>query len=350
MTEKILVAVAWPYVNGPPHLGHIAGNTLPADIFARFHRMIGNDVLMVSGSDQHGTPVALKAKEENVHPSSIAEKYHAIWKEMNQKMGFTFDIYTKTGTENHKQVVQNLFLKIKENGFLTEKISEQPYSERLNMFMPDRYVIGTCNKCHKETRGDQCETCNITLDTKDLENIKSAIDGSPLILKETTHMYLKLSSFDKNLKDWVDKQKHWKPSVRNHTLGMIEKGLMDRAITRDIEWGVPVPIPTYEKKRIYVWFEAVIGYLSASIEWSKSKNNFSRDNNAWKTWWENPKAKHYYFQGKDNIPFHTIIWPVMLMATGKKNLPYDVVANEYLNFAGKQFSKSKKWKIPFVFR
>ena len=177
MSEKILVAVAWPYVNGPPHLGHIAGNTLPADIFARFNRMIGNDVLMVSGSDQHGTPVALKAKEENVHPREISEKYHAIWSIMNEKMGFTFDLYTKTGTENHKNVVQELFLKIKENGFLSEKDSEQPFSESLKMFMSDRYVLGTCKKCKNEARGDQCETCNITIDPKDLENIKSAIDG-----------------------------------------------------------------------------------------------------------------------------------------------------------------------------
>jgi methionyl-tRNA synthetase len=345
LSEKILVAVAWPYVNGPPHLGHIAGNTLPADIFARFHRMIGNEVLMVSGSDQHGTPVALKAKEENVHPSKIAEKYHSIWSEMNNKMGFTFDLYTKTGTENHKIVVQELFLKIKENGFLTEKESKQPYSASLKMFMSDRYVLGTCKTCKNEARGDQCETCNITLDPKDLENIRSAIDGSPLTFKKTTHMYLELSKFQKKLKNWVENQNHWRLSVRNHTLGMIERGLIDRAITRDIEWGIPVPLPKYENKRIYVWFEAVTGYLSASIEWSKSEKNNSSDQNAWKTWWENPKAKHYYFQGKDNVPFHTIIWPTMLMASGNKNLPYDVAANEYLNFGGKQFSKSKKWAV-----
>jgi len=345
LSEKILVAVAWPYVNGPPHLGHIAGNTLPADIFARFNRMIGNDVLMVSGSDQHGTPVALKAKEENVHPREISEKYHAIWSIMNEKMGFTFDLYTKTGTENHKNVVQELFLKIKENGFLSEKDSEQPFSESLKMFMSDRYVLGTCKKCKNEARGDQCETCNITIDPKDLENIKSAIDGSPLIFKQTTHIYLELSKFQKKLKNWVEKQKHWRTSVKNHTLGMIEKGLIDRAITRDIEWGIPVPLTNYDKKRIYVWFEAVTGYLSASIEWSNSEKNSSGNQEAWRTWWENPDAKHYYFQGKDNVPFHTIIWPTMLMASGKKNLPYDVAANEYLNFGGKQFSKSKKWAV-----
>ena len=345
MSEKILVAVAWPYVNGPPHLGHIAGNTLPADIFARFNRMIGNDVLMVSGSDQHGTPVALKAKEENVHPREISEKYHAIWSIMNEKMGFTFDLYTKTGTENHKNVVQELFLKIIENGFLSEKDSEQPFSESLKMFMSDRYVLGTCKKCKNEARGDQCETCNITIDPKDLENIKSAIDGSPLIFKQTTHIYLELSKFQKKLKNWVEKQKHWRTSVKNHTLGMIEKGLIDRAITRDIEWGIPVPLTNYDKKRIYVWFEAVTGYLSASIEWSNSEKNSSGNQEAWRTWWENPDAKHYYFQGKDNVPFHTIIWPTMLMASGKKNLPYDVAANEYLNFGGKQFSKSKKWAV-----
>ncbi len=345
MSKKILVAVAWPYVNGPPHLGHIAGNTLPADIFARFQRMIGNDVLMVSGSDQHGTPVALKAKEENVHPREISEKYHSIWNKMNEKMGFSFDLYTKTGTENHKEVVQELFLTIKKNGFLSERNSEQPFSESLKMFMSDRYVLGTCKKCKNEARGDQCETCNITIDPKDLDDIKSAIDGSPLIFKETTHIYLELSKFQKKLKSWVEKQEHWRTSVRNHTLGMIEKGLLDRAITRDIEWGIPVPLTNYDKKRIYVWFEAVTGYLSASIEWSNSEKNNSGDKENWKTWWENPNAKHYYFQGKDNVPFHTIIWPTMLMASGNKNLPYDVAANEYLNFGGKQFSKSKKWAV-----
>jgi len=343
--ENILVCVAWPYVNGPPHLGHIAGNNLPADIFARFHRMLGNNVLMVSGSDQHGTPVTLRAKEENVSPSEIAEKFHDIWKQTFEDLDFSFDLYTKTGTENHSKVVQNIFTTLLKKKYLTEKISKQPYSEEADMFLSDRYILGDCPWCQKKTRGDQCEGCGKNLDPGELTNLESALDGSKLILRETKHMYLKLSDFQNDLENWISEKTFWKPSVKNQTIGFLKKGLIDRAITRDIDWGVDVPLEGYTEKKIYVWFEAVLGYLSASIEWAKSSHNKSGNPEKWKEWWSNKDAKHFYFQGKDNIPFHAIILPSILLGVGDLNLPYDVVANEYLNFSGKQFSKSNNWAV-----
>ena len=344
-SKNILVCVAWPYVNGEPHLGHIAGNNLPADIFARFNRMIGNNVLMVSGSDQHGTPVTLRAREENTSPKEISEKYHKIWEKAFIDLDFSFDLYTKTGTKNHSDVVKKIFNSLLNNKFLTEKISEQPYSETASMFLSDRYIIGDCPNCNFRTKGDQCENCGKDFEAKELKNLESSIDGSKLIFKRTKHMYLELSKFQKELEEWIKEKTYWKSAVRNQSLGFIQKGLIDRAITRDIDWGVEVPLDSYSDKRIYVWFEAVIGYLSASIEWANSDNNKSKDNEIWKEWWINPESKHFYFQGKDNIPFHTIILPSILLGSGSYNLPYDVVANEYLNFSGKQFSKSKNWAV-----
>ena len=343
--ENILVCVAWPYVNGEPHLGHIAGNNLPADIFARYHRMVGNNVLMVSGSDQHGTPVTIRAKEENTTPREISEKYHNVWSETFKDLDFSFDLYTKTGTENHKEVVQKLFNLLNEKGYLQEKVSKQPYSEESEMFLSDRYIEGDCPHCPSRTKGDQCDNCGKDFEPIDLKNLISTIDNSKVTFKETNHIYLKLPEFQEDLNKWIKSKSYWKPAVKNQSLGFLSKGLIDRAITRDIDWGVEVPIKNYEKKRIYVWFEAVIGYLSASIEWAESDKNISNNKDIWKEWWQNPESKHFYFQGKDNIPFHTIILPAILMGSGEYNLPYDVVANEYLNFSGKQFSKSKNWAV-----
>ena len=343
--KNILVCVAWPYVNGEPHLGHIAGNNLPADIFARYHRMVGNNVLMVSGSDQHGTPVTIRAKEENTTPREISEKYHRVWSETFKDLDFSFDLYTKTGTENHKEVVQKLFNLLNEKGYLQEKVSKQPYSEESEMFLSDRYIEGDCPHCPSRTKGDQCDNCGKDFEPIDLKNLISTIDNSKVTFKETNHIYLKLPEFQEDLNKWIKSKSYWKPAVKNQSLGFLSKGLIDRAITRDIDWGVEVPIKNYEKKRIYVWFEAVIGYLSASIEWAESDKNISNNKDIWKEWWQNPESKHFYFQGKDNIPFHTIILPAILMGSGEYNLPYDVVANEYLNFSGKQFSKSKNWAV-----
>ena len=324
-------------MNGEPHLGHIAGVNIPADIFARYHRVAGNDVVMVSGSDMHGTPTTLRALDENVSPESIATHYHGIWSDCLERMGISYDLYTHTHTDNHREVVQDMFSRLYEKGYIYEASQTMPYSETEQRFLSDRFVEGVCPHCSSENaRGDQCESCGRTLDPSDLINIRSKRDGSALVFKETKHLFLRLSGFQSTLEKWLEGKSSWRPTVRNQTLGMLTDGLRDRAITRDIEWGVPVPIEGYDSKRVYVWFEAVIGYLSATIEWSRRNG----EQDAWKRFWMDNDAETYYFQGKDNIPFHTIIWPAMLTGYGGINLPTDVSANEFLNL-GEKFSKSR---------
>lgn len=350
MPRKILVAVAWPYVNGEPHLGHIAGMNVPADIFARYHRIIGNEVAMVSGSDMHGTPTALKAAEEGVSPEVIATRYHNIWNKALNDMSFSYDLYTHTHTDRHIEVAQELFTKLLENGHLVEAIQSMPFSETEQRFLSDRFVEGACPHCgHESARGDQCDNCDRTLDPIDLINIRSKRDGSTPVFKDTTHYMLKLGDFQEKLEKWVTGQDDWRANVRNQTLGMLREGLHDRAITRDIDWGVPVPIKGWESKRIYVWFEAVIGYLSATRAWAEQNGT----PNEWKKFWVDPEGESYYFQGKDNVSFHTIMLPSILMGCGDLNLPTDVVANEYLNIGGSDFSKSTGnaiWVTDFLSR
>jgi len=338
LPRKILVAVAWPYVNGEPHLGHIAGMNVPADIFARFHRIVGNEVVMVSGSDMHGTPTTLKAADEGVSPEVIATRYHEIWSKALEDMSFSYDLYTHTHTDRHREVTQELFTKLKENGHLVEATQSMPFSETEQRFLSDRFVIGTCPHCASDSaRGDQCDNCGRTLDPIDLINIRSSRDGSTPIFKNTTHQMLKLGDFQNALEEWVKDKDDWRQNVRNQTLGILREGLHDRAITRDIDWGVPVPLEGYESKRIYVWFEAVIGYLSATRSWAEQQGT----PDAWKKWWVEPDGESYYFQGKDNVSFHTIMLPAILLGSGKLNMPTDVVANEYLNLGGIDFSKSR---------
>ncbi len=337
MPRKILVAVAWPYVNGEPHLGHIAGMNVPADIFARFHRIIGNEVAMVSGSDMHGTPTALKAAEEGVSPEVIATRYHEIWSKALSDMSFSYDLYTHTHTDRHIEIAQELFTKLKEIGHLVEDTQSMPFSETEQRFLSDRFVEGTCPHCgHESARGDQCDNCGRTLDPIDLINIRSKRDGSTPVFKDTTHLMLKLGDFQEQLEEWVSEKSDWRANVRNQTLGMLREGLHNRAMTRDIDWGVPVPVEGYESKRIYVWFEAVIGYLSATRAWAEQRGTPDE----WKKFWVEPDGESYYFQGKDNVSFHTIILPSILLGSGGLNLPTDVVANEYLTFGGADFSKS----------
>ena len=350
MPRKILVAVAWPYVNGEPHLGHIAGMVVPADIFARFHRIIGNEVAMVSGSDMHGTPTALKAAEEGVAPEVVAMRYHEIWSKALSDMSFAYDLYTHTHTDRHSEVVQELFTTLREKGHLVEATQSMPFSETEQRFLSDRFVEGTCPHCgHESARGDQCDNCNRTLDPIDLINIRSKRDGSTPVFKDTTHQMLKLGDFQKQLEEWVTGKDEWRPNVRNQTLGMLREGLHDRAITRDIEWGVEVPIEGWESKRIYVWFEAVLGYLSAARAWGEQQGKPDE----WKKFWVHPDGESYYFQGKDNVSFHTIMLPSILLGKGGLNLPTDVVANEYLNIGGLEFSKSTGnaiWVTDFLSR
>jgi methionyl-tRNA synthetase len=341
MSERIFIGVAWPYVNGSPHLGHIAGADLPADIFARYHRTKGNEVLMVSGSDQHGTPITLKAEEEGKTPAEIVARYHSQFVESWHKLGISFDLYTTTGTTNHAEVTHDIFLSLLKKDYIYKSSMSQPYCPQCQRFLPDRYVEGTCPYCgFVGARGDQCEQCNQPLNAAELINPRCRQCGTPPIFKDTEHFFLRLSAFQDRLLEWVKQQTHWRQNVLNFTLSYLGEGLKDRAITRDIDWGVPVPVAGFESKRIYVWFEAVIGYLSAAKEWAKSTG----DPGKWRSFWEGD-TKSYYFLGKDNIVFHTIIWPAMLMGYGNLNLPYDVPANEFLTIESKKGSKSHNWAV-----
>ncbi|MCX7617449.1 methionine--tRNA ligase [Tepidiforma sp.] len=339
MPDRVLVCVAWPYANYLLHVGQAAGAYLPADIFARYQRLRGRDVLMVSGSDCHGTPITVTADREGITPREVVDRYHPKILEVWERFGISFDLYTSTLTENHYAVTQDVFLRLLEQGYLYRRTDEYLFDPEVGRFLPDRYVEGTCPSCgFTEARGDQCDNCGKTLDATELRDPRSKLSGARPVLRPSEHFFLKLSAFEEPLKEWVGRQPHWRRNVQNFTLGMLNEGLKDRAITRDISWGVPVPVPGYEDKRIYVWFDAVIGYLSASKEWAAA----SGDPEAWRPFWQDGATRSYYFIGKDNIPFHTIIWPAMLLGYGGLNLPYDVPANQYVNFAaGQKQSKSK---------
>ena len=341
MPENILVCAAWPYANGSIHLGHVAGCYLPADIFARYHRLKGNNVLMVSGSDAHGTPVTITAEANGSTPEEVASSYQEEFLQDWKDLGISFDLFTSTHTDNHFSVSQDIFLKLYEKDFIYKDTMSQPYCEDHQRFLADRYVEGVCPHCHDGgARGDQCDACGNTLDPKDLIDMRHRDCSANPVFRETEHFFLRLSAFEQQLLDWTRQQNHWKPNVKNFTVGFLEGGLKDRAITRDITWGVPVPIPGYEDKRIYVWFEAVIGYLSAAIEAGDELGN----PDLWMDFWKD-NARSFYFMGKDNIPFHTVIWPAMLLGYGGYNLPYDVPANEYVNMESQKISTSRNWVI-----
>ena len=342
MAERIFIGVAWPYANGSLHLGHLAGCYLPADIFARYHRLKGNDVLMVSGSDSHGTPITIRADREGTTPAAVVERFHPEYLDSWDRMGITFDLFTTTLTENHQKVFHDLFRVLQEHGHVYPGTSVQSYCPNCQRFLTDRYVEGTCPHCGNiRARGDQCDSCGRTLDPKDLLNIRCVICGETPEFRESEHLFFKLTSFQEPLLEWVREQTHWRPNVLNFTRRYLEDGLKDRAISRDISWGVTVPVEGYEDKRIYVWFEAVTGYLSATIEWAQRSGDADR----WQDYWQDPATRSYYFIGKDNIPFHTIIWPAMLMAHGGLNLPYDVPANEFLSLEDQKFSTSQNWAV-----
>ncbi len=341
MSEQIFIGVAWPYANGPLHLGHIAGAYLPPDIFARYHRTKGNKVLMVSGSDQHGTPITIAAHREGKEPAEVADRYHRQFLDSWQKMGISFDLFTSTGTANHAEVCRDVFLALLNKGYIYKSVVMQPYCPQCRRSLPDRYVEGTCPYCHSSgTRGDQCDNCSKPINPIELLEPHCGLCGTAPRFIDSEHYFFKLIAFGDKLLTWVKQQTHWRQNVLNFTTRYLEDGLKDRAITRDIEWGVPVPVAGFESKRIYVWFEAVIGYLSASKEWARSTG----DGEAWRPFWEG-KARSYYFIGKDNIPFHTIVWPAMLMGYGGLNLPYNVPANEFLTIEGKKLSTSRNWAV-----
>lgn len=341
MAENIFIGVAWPYANGPLHLGHVAGAYLPADIFARYHRLKGDNVLMVSGSDQHGAPITVRAEQEHITPQELVARYHRQFLDCWEKLGISFDLFTTTGTSNHAQVVHDMFLALLRQGYIYKDKMIQAYCSVCRRFLPDRYLEGTCAYCgFAKARGDECDACGKPLSPGELKDLRCYLCGNPPRFEPSEHFFLRLSAFQERLRSWVGEQSHWRRNVLSTTWKFLDEGLKDRAITRDLQWGVAVPQPGFESKRIYVWFEAVIGYLSASKEWARLQG----EEDAWKTFWQG-EAKSYYFIGKDNIFFHTIVWPAMLMGYGELNLPYDVPANEFLTIEGKKLSTSRGWAI-----
>ncbi len=356
MTENILIAIAWPYANAEIHVGNITGSHLPGDIVARYHRLKGDLVLMVSGTDSHGTPVTIAADKEGVPVEEVYKKYHNGFIDLFRQLGIQYDLFTSTHTENHFKVAQSMFLALQKNGFLFTKKSMQWYSPAAKRFLPDRYVEGTCYICgFQGARSDQCDRCGNVLEPEKLLIPKSKVDGSTPELRETEHYFLELSKLEPEVVDFLRKRTgYMRETVLGESLGKIEaEGLKPRPITRDLDWGIPVPVEGWDDKRLYVWFEAVIGYLSAAIEWSYIDGNPQ----AWKNWWVNPAARAFYFIGKDNIFFHTALWPAELMGAGEQFLqifseengnlclPYDVPANQFMNLEGQKISGSRNWAV-----
>ena len=352
MSSNILVAVAWPYANNDLHLGHLAGAFLPADIFARYQRLVGNNVLAISGSDAHGTPITLAAESEGVSPEAIFTRYHLRFLEALIGIGISFDLFTHTDTENHHRVAQELFLCLHEAGYIAPAKQTLLYSESGQRFLPDRYVVGTCPHCaNPGARGDQCEACGRLLDAVELIEPRSVLDGSSPQLRETEHLFFDLPRFTEPLLAHYDEHAaHWRPHVLNFSQRYVQDGLWPRPITRDLSWGIPVPLAGWEHKKLYIWFENVIGYLSAAIEWSVNCGQ----PDAWRQWWTNPASHSFYFLGQDNIPFHAVTWPAQLLGAAtlygrepgeQLQLPYDVPANRQYTLQGREFSKSANWAV-----
>ncbi|MDR2911128.1 MAG: methionine--tRNA ligase [Bacteroidales bacterium] len=335
--KRTLITTALPYANGPIHIGHLAGVYVPADIYARYLRLKNEDVIMIGGSDEHGVPITLKAKNEGVTPQDIVDRYHKIIKESFQKFGISFDVYSRTSSKIHYETASEFFRKLYDNGKLIEKTSEQYYDEENKQFLADRYIIGTCPKCSFEKAyGDQCEKCGTSLSSTELINPTSMISGNQPVLKETKHWYLPLDQYENWLREWIlEGHKEWKPNVYGQCKSWIDGGLQPRAVTRDLDWGVPVPIEGTEGKVLYVWFDAPIGYISATKELTSD----------WEIYWKDPETRMLHFIGKDNIVFHCIIFPSVLKAEGTYNLPENVPANEFLNLENDKISTSRNWAV-----
>jgi methionyl-tRNA synthetase len=358
MSTHVLTAVAWPYANGPRHIGHVSGFGVPSDVFARYQRMAGNRVLMVSGTDEHGTPILVQADKEDVAPRDLADKYNRVIAEDLRDLGLSYDLFTRTITRNHYDVVQRMFLALHRNGYLVPKIAKGAISPSTGRTLPDRYIEGTCPICGFDAaRGDQCDNCGNQLDPTDLINPHSRINGETPDFVETEHYFLDLPAFAEALGTWLSKKDTWRPNVLKFSLNLLDD-LKPRAITRDLDWGVPVPLPGWSDnpaKKIYVWFDAVIGYLSASVEWAR---RFGATPDEWQQWWCDPAAQGFYFMGKDNITFHSQIWPAILLGHngrgsrggsvgpfGPLNLPSEVVSSEFLTMSGAKFSTSRNTVI-----
>ncbi|MDQ1696249.1 MAG: methionyl-tRNA synthetase [Frankiaceae bacterium] len=353
MSRHILTAVAWPYANGPRHIGHVAGFGVPSDVFSRYHRMAGNRVLMVSGTDEHGTPILVQADGEGVSPRELADRYNRVIAEDLQQLGLSYDLFTRTTTRNHYSVAQHLFKQLFDNGYVTERPSMSAISPSTGRTLPDRYIEGTCPICgYDGARGDQCDNCGNQLDPEQLINPRSRINGETPVFVETQHFFLDLPAFADALGSWLQSRTDWRPNVLKFSTNLVND-LKPRAISRDLDWGVPIPLPGWENrpdKRLYVWFDAVIGYLSASVEWARRNG----DGSGWRAWWTEPDAESYYFMGKDNVTFHSVIWPSILLGyrgegayggspgeMGRLSLPTEIVSSEYLTMEGRKFSSSR---------
>ncbi len=340
--KRYTITAALPYTNGPVHIGHLAGVYIPADIYARFQRMQSKDVVFVCGSDEHGVPITLKAKKEGITPQQVVDKYNGIIKQSFEDFGISFDNYSRTTSKIHHDTASEFFKKLHSEGKFIEEVTQQLYDADANQFLADRFVVGTCPKCgNKESYGDQCESCGTSHNATDLINPKSAITGAVPSLKETKHWFLPLDKYEPFLKDWIleEHKKDWKTNVYGQCKSWIDDGLRPRAVTRDLDWGIPVPAPDAEGKVLYVWFDAPIGYISATKQWA------ARENKDWEPYWKDKDTKLLHFIGKDNIVFHCIIFPSMLKAEGSYILPNNVPANEFLNLEGNKISTSKNWAV-----
>jgi methionyl-tRNA synthetase len=340
--ERYTITSALPYANGPIHIGHLAGVYIPADIYARYLRLSGNDVLFIGGSDEHGVPITIKARNEGISPQEVVDKYHYIIQKSFQELGISFDIYSRTSNAIHHQTASDFFEKLHKNGKFIEQSSEQYYDAENNQFLADRYITGICPHCsYEKAYGDQCESCGTSLSATDLINPKSALSGNIPELKETKHWYLPLNDYENWLKKWIVEghKNDWRPNVYGQCKSWIDNGLQARAVTRDLDWGVKVPIAGADGKVLYVWFDAPIGYISASREWSQKTGQ------DWEKYWKDDKSKLVHFIGKDNIVFHCIIFPAMLKAEGSYILPENVPANEFLNLENDKISTSRNWAV-----
>lgn len=336
--KRTLVTTALPYANGPVHIGHLAGVYVPADIYTRYLRLKGEEVIMIGGSDEHGVPITIKARKEGVSPQDIVDRYHKLIKESFEEFGISFDIYSRTTSDIHSKTASDFFRKLYDKGEFIEKVTEQYYDEEAQQFLADRYITGTCPHCHNEhAYGDQCEACGSSLSTTDLINPKSTISGSKPVLRKTKHWYLPLDKWEPFLRHWIlEEHKEWRPNVYGQCKSWLDLGLQPRAVSRDLDWGVPVPVDGADGKVLYVWFDAPIGYISNTKELLPD---------SWEKYWKDPETKLVHFIGKDNIVFHCIIFPTMLKAEGSYILPDNVPANEFLNLEGDKISTSRNWAV-----
>ena len=336
--KRTLVTTALPYANGPVHIGHLAGVYVPADIYTRYLRLKGEEVIMIGGSDEHGVPITIKARKEGITPQDVVDRYHTIIKDSFAEFGISFDIYSRTSSKIHYETASEFFRTLYDKGEFIEKVSQQYYDEEAQQFLADRYITGTCPHCHNERAyGDQCEACGTSLNATDLINPKSAISGSQPVLRDTKHWYLPLDKWESYLRQWIlEGHKEWRPNVYGQCKSWIDMGLQPRAVSRDLDWGVPVPVEGADGKVLYVWFDAPIGYISNTKELLPD---------SWEKWWKDPETKMIHFIGKDNIVFHCIVFPAMLKAEGSYNLPENVPANEFLNLEGDKISTSRNWAV-----